>query len=145
MSDEVFVPTSEWQTIKPDQGIPRGLHVRLNIQTGVKEAKLLADADVGSSDDPTNDKVNKIRQSIKNLNDEKSEQNFINTRSDPEKLFKNYQEFKDDLKANNINLHSESEIIQELINNFNSTEDKKQALKILDDIEYHVHKVIENY
>ena len=37
----MFIPTSEWQTIKKDQGIPRRLHVRLNVQTGLKEAKLL--------------------------------------------------------------------------------------------------------
>ena len=36
-NDEVFVPTLEWQVIKPGQAIPPGLHVRLNMQTGVKE------------------------------------------------------------------------------------------------------------
>lgn len=35
---EVFQPSSEWQSIKPGQGIPPGLHVRMNLQTGEKEA-----------------------------------------------------------------------------------------------------------
>ena len=44
---EVFQPTAEWQTIQPGQGIPPGLHVRMNLQTGQKEAKLM-DGDDGS-------------------------------------------------------------------------------------------------
>ena len=41
VSKEEFVPTDEWQVVKEGQAIPKGLHVRLNLQTGVKEAKLL--------------------------------------------------------------------------------------------------------
>lgn len=36
----VFVPTDEFQVIRDDQEIPKGLHVRLNMETGVKEAKI---------------------------------------------------------------------------------------------------------
>lgn len=43
---EVFQPTADWQTIQPGQGIPAGLHVRMNLQTGLKEAKLM-DGDDG--------------------------------------------------------------------------------------------------
>lgn len=38
---DVFQPTSEWQTIKEGQAIPRGLHIQINLQTGQKEAKLM--------------------------------------------------------------------------------------------------------
>lgn len=38
---EKFIPTHEWQTVKPGQAVPRGLHIRLNLQTGVREAKLM--------------------------------------------------------------------------------------------------------
>ena len=37
----IFEPTSEWQLIKPGQDIPPGLHVRLNMETLEKEAKLM--------------------------------------------------------------------------------------------------------
>ncbi|KAB5581119.1 hypothetical protein GE09DRAFT_1085126 [Coniochaeta sp. 2T2.1] len=37
---KVFVPTDEFQIVHPDQDIPPGLHVRLNIYTGEKEAKI---------------------------------------------------------------------------------------------------------
>lgn len=42
---EVFVPTTEWQTVKEGQHIPAGLHVRMNLQTGLKEAKLLDESE----------------------------------------------------------------------------------------------------
>lgn len=37
---KVFEPTHEFQVIRPDQDIPAGLHVRLNINTGEREAKI---------------------------------------------------------------------------------------------------------
>ncbi|EER32665.1 conserved hypothetical protein [Candida tropicalis MYA-3404] len=40
---KIFVPTKEWQVIKEGQEIPPGLHVRLNIDTLEKEAKLMDD------------------------------------------------------------------------------------------------------
>lgn len=36
----VFQPTHEFQTVREDQELPKGLHVRLNIWTGQKEAKI---------------------------------------------------------------------------------------------------------
>ena len=40
-SRERFVATNEWQEIKPGQAIPQGLHVRMDMQTGKKEARLM--------------------------------------------------------------------------------------------------------
>ncbi|GMF55356.1 unnamed protein product [[Candida] boidinii] len=37
---KIFVPTNEWQEIKPEQHIPAGLHVRMNIENMGREAKL---------------------------------------------------------------------------------------------------------
>ncbi|CAI5745516.1 unnamed protein product [Peronospora destructor] len=36
-----FVATNKWQELLPGQGISRGLHVRLNLETGKREAKLV--------------------------------------------------------------------------------------------------------
>ena len=52
---DVFVPTKEWQTIREGQHIPPGLHVRMNLQTGLKEAKLLDDNMETSEPDPMRD------------------------------------------------------------------------------------------
>ncbi|ETI49429.1 hypothetical protein F442_06778 [Phytophthora nicotianae P10297] len=37
----MFKPTHEWKEILPNQVLPAGLHIRVNLQTGQKEAKLL--------------------------------------------------------------------------------------------------------
>ncbi|KAF8540222.1 hypothetical protein BDD12DRAFT_834326 [Trichophaea hybrida] len=50
----LFVATHEFQVIKPDQDIPPGLHVRLDVQTGLKEAKLYVPEE---NDASTNDIV----------------------------------------------------------------------------------------
>lgn len=36
-----FIPTDQWQKIREGQKIPPGLHIRLNLETGEREAKLL--------------------------------------------------------------------------------------------------------
>lgn len=38
---DIFVPTKEWKVIMEGQHIPPGLHVRMDLQSGLKEAKLL--------------------------------------------------------------------------------------------------------
>lgn len=42
---KVFKPTDEWQTVREGQDIPPGLHVRLNMETGEREAKLVLEED----------------------------------------------------------------------------------------------------
>ncbi|KAI8839695.1 hypothetical protein BJ741DRAFT_598421 [Chytriomyces cf. hyalinus JEL632] len=36
----VFQASSEWKVIQPDECIPPGLHIRIDFETGIKEAKL---------------------------------------------------------------------------------------------------------
>lgn len=43
--EDIFVPTKEWKVVKDGQHIPPGLHVRMDFQTGIKEAKLLDEED----------------------------------------------------------------------------------------------------
>lgn len=45
----IFEPTDEFQTVHDDQEIPNGLHVRMNIWTGQKEAKINVPDEVDSS------------------------------------------------------------------------------------------------
>ncbi|CUM66470.1 uncharacterized protein PRCAT00004134001 [Priceomyces carsonii] len=51
---KVFEPTNEWQVIKAGQDIPPGLHVRLNLETLQKEAKLM---DPSEQNDEVNNQV----------------------------------------------------------------------------------------
>lgn len=67
VSKEVFVATNEWQEVKPGQSIPPGLHVRLNIQTGVKEAKLLSE----EPDKPVKEPLSKeFEDALKKINND---------------------------------------------------------------------------
>ena len=40
-SENIFVATKEWQQIKEGQSVPAGLHYRMNLETGKKEAKII--------------------------------------------------------------------------------------------------------
>lgn len=42
---KLFEPTTEWKRIGDDETIPPGLHVRINLQTGEKEAKLMQESE----------------------------------------------------------------------------------------------------
>ena len=45
-----FVATNEWQEIQEGQKCPGGLHYRMNLETGKKEAKLLVEENGAESD-----------------------------------------------------------------------------------------------
>ncbi|XP_026465383.1 nucleotide exchange factor SIL1-like [Ctenocephalides felis] len=42
-NSSTFIATNEWQVVKEGQVIPQGLHIRINLSTGLKEAKLLVE------------------------------------------------------------------------------------------------------
>jgi hypothetical protein len=48
---KVFVASSEWKQVQPDECLPPGLHYRLNLATGYKEAKLIDAEDDNSHKD----------------------------------------------------------------------------------------------
>ena len=50
---QIFQPSNEWQVVREDQQIPAGLHVRLNLETGETEARLLQ----AENDEKTSDMV----------------------------------------------------------------------------------------
>lgn len=45
---QIFVPTDEWKTIRQGQEIPPGLHVRINMETLQREAKLMSEDERGN-------------------------------------------------------------------------------------------------
>ncbi|KAI5962667.1 SIL1 [Candida pseudojiufengensis] len=52
---KIFIATNNWQTIREGQEIPPGLHVRLNMDTLQKEAKLMSNEEEGS--EPQNELI----------------------------------------------------------------------------------------
>lgn len=47
---QLFEPTNEWQTVREGQQIPPGLHVRVNLETGLEEARILQGDDSSLSE-----------------------------------------------------------------------------------------------
>lgn len=54
----IFEPTTEWQIIKPEQRLPAGLDIRVNLETGLKEAKIGDDTIKVASSEETKEKNN---------------------------------------------------------------------------------------
>jgi hypothetical protein len=73
VSDEEFVATNEWQPLKENQAIPKGLHVRINLATGQREAKLLDNTEnVETKNDREQIMSKELEDALKKLNDEKN-------------------------------------------------------------------------
>ena len=66
--DKHFVATDEWQEIREGQKVPAGLHYRMNLETGKKEAKILVEDNNQSESsgailtDPNADPIEKMSQ-----------------------------------------------------------------------------------
>jgi hypothetical protein len=86
VSDEEFVATKEWQPLKENQAIPKGRHVRLNLATGQREAKLLDETEGGVETKKTENKERmmskELEEALMKLNDE----NNLETAS-PEEVY----------------------------------------------------------
>lgn len=157
---DVFVPTEEWQTVKKGQSIPSGLHVRLNLETGEREAKLLDgnkkpgttavasvydEAGKDESKDITENK-DRIRESILNI---ENIEDSVTTEEDLERVrkrFRSYDELKKKFQELNLNIKTDLELLNELILKFRESklkedESEDEKLTILTDLEYMVHQV----
>ncbi|XP_050438496.1 nucleotide exchange factor SIL1 isoform X2 [Adelges cooleyi] len=131
-----FVPTHEWQTIEKDQAIPAGLHVKLNLETGEKQAKLI--------DDNKNDQSTSANNlAIVAQNETEKATTGVPKASS---RFRSYDEIKKDLKDINLTVKTDMEIMnglsmkfKEHMETFNTNEN--QLVNILTDLEYLVHQV----
>ena len=52
----VFEPTHEWKTVEEGQSVPAGLHIRMNMETGTREAKLMDDVTTAPESEKMPDK-----------------------------------------------------------------------------------------
>ncbi|XP_030373952.1 nucleotide exchange factor SIL1 [Scaptodrosophila lebanonensis] len=140
-----FVATSEWQVVGDDQAIPRGLHVRINLQTGVKEAKLLEE-----------DKRGTQIQSVSNNHDDDNAALAIDYKPDiieqslqKAKERKQYMELRKAYKELEKNFRTDGEIIVQLLGqyqNFSKSpigadSELKAKLKSLENLEYLLHQI----
>ncbi|XP_078267369.1 nucleotide exchange factor SIL1 [Rhinoraja longicauda] len=152
---EVFYPTNEWQIVKPGQAIPAELHVRLNLETGINEAKITDDE---SGNSALKHWKQGTRQGMVNTNSKsftaeelKTSLKFIKQDGNIEmeghqekvrKGFRPINELKKDLEAMNIKIETDMEIIDKLVGKFNSTSATlEMKIGALYDLEYYVHQV----
>uniref|UniRef100_A0A915KT03 Nucleotide exchange factor SIL1 n=1 Tax=Romanomermis culicivorax TaxID=13658 RepID=A0A915KT03_ROMCU len=151
----IFKATNEWQEILPGMQVPSGLHYRINLETGKKEAKLLSDKDEGEEvrdilkdHEEPRFKVerehllaNEIKNALKDL-----EQKNVDAKPDEEQAsrktqFRSYEELKREFKEMNLEIKTDLEILKSLLDEFKSPGTKiDRRLQILEDFEYHVHQ-----
>lgn len=130
---KVFEPKNEWQVVREGQQIPPGLHVRVNLETGLEEARILQKddsvlAEVVIADVPHENKLD--------LNSEAVKQKMQDTINE-------YRERKKAFQKNKVSLldltdfdHSVDEVVTFQVGD--STYRLEQALNTLADLSHDI-------
>ncbi|BES96195.1 Nucleotide exchange factor [Nesidiocoris tenuis] len=148
--DGVFKPTSDWQPLRKDQAIPRGLHVRMNLQTGEREAKLLdlEEEDINRQrrmteiiaseppspapdyrppepDEPVKFDKSELKQALHKMEDDFTgeSENVARVR----KQFRSYSELKKELGEIKLNMKTDLEVLGQLIDDYRQTIDRRSG------------------
>ncbi|NXE93063.1 SIL1 factor, partial [Menura novaehollandiae] len=140
------------------QAVPAGSHVRLNLQTGEREAKL-PDSENGQSDtreerrrkrlgkvdvDANSFTSQELKKALAKMKEsEKAERKVRRVpKEEVRKKFRPTEQLKEEFEKLNMKMETDYEIMVKLISKFNSsasTLDEKVAA--LYDLEYYVHQV----
>lgn len=168
--EDVFSPTSEWKPLKKDQAIPRGLHVRVNLATGEREAKLL-DTNEEEEDD-SNKRLSLLPDESVEGNEEQSQVDMSELKRVMQKMmeegigeavspsqeeidkvkskFRSYAELKKELKKMEADVKTDTEVLQETLTEYHElvedtgrdeTKKKEEEEQILTFLEYLVHQI----
>ncbi|XP_023218861.1 nucleotide exchange factor SIL1-like [Centruroides sculpturatus] len=159
--DTPFIPSKNWQKIKPGQTIPSGLHVRINLQTGEKEAKLLNDKDSVSGENINNKfayykvkdeklaavlqskQLEELKHMLKSLKSDYKETSEEDAKTqNVEKIrakFRNIEELKKEFAKVNLAIKTDSEMLMELMKEYPKVSNERK-ITILKDVEYLVHQ-----
>lgn len=184
-NDQVFVATTEWQVVKKGkikcacmvtilsimcfmcfcckgQQIPKGLHVRVNFETGVTEAKLLDEnknvveenskSNVALSEVPDEDydEIDKLllekpvlKEALKNIkNDEILKADDIKKIKDK---FRTYEELKNELNDINLTPKIDAEVLKVLFTQYKNEMEKDnfnvyEIISIIEDLDFLAHQ-----
>jgi len=133
---EVFVPTDEWQEILNGQAIPAGLHVRINMETGKKEARIMQeepaqdDHDHGIKHEALKEAMKKIKSDYKSGNDGEF---------DPSK-FRSMDQLKSELGDVNMAVESDIQVMKKLFIQFQESQSDSEKADVIENLEYYVHQ-----
>lgn len=126
------------------QSVPSGLHYRINLTTGKKEAKLLdiEDKSKGISVLPKSedDDEPNIEEQLKNIptdNFEYTEEKIKELKS----KYKSYDDIKDEFKKMDMGIKTEGEILQGLFKRYENATEKSEILLMLEEFESLAHQV----
>ncbi|XP_067645445.1 nucleotide exchange factor Sil1 [Eurosta solidaginis] len=152
IDNKTFEATNTWQEIKEGQQIPAGLHVRINLRTGKKEAKLLDHNEKEKNENNALSEVaDDVNEETKHKVTDKHKLKFSSSLSEaikslpkdslgltysPEKLrqikrdFKTYDELKKSFKDFQKNFQTDAELITQLIYQYKNLTKDEQELSI---------------
>ncbi|XP_026850228.1 nucleotide exchange factor SIL1 isoform X1 [Drosophila persimilis] len=135
-----FVPTKEWQVINEGQAIPKGLHVRINLQTGLKEAKLLDESERGTA-----------LQSSQTIDETDGEPLPLDYKKDlieaSQRHAKEYVELRKAYKEFQKNFRTDGELVVQLIGQYRNfsknplESELKPKLDALETLEFLLHQI----
>ncbi|KAJ8932790.1 hypothetical protein NQ314_014494 [Rhamnusium bicolor] len=122
--EDIFIPTREWQVVRKGQKIPKGLHVRINFETGITEAKLLDENETnknsalqkipqdGEGDDDKLLNTMVIKEALKKIkNDEILKPDEIKKTNEK---FRSYEQLKKDMNSLNLTPKIDAEVLKDL-------------------------------
>uniref|UniRef100_A0A8C6SQR9 Nucleotide exchange factor SIL1 n=1 Tax=Neogobius melanostomus TaxID=47308 RepID=A0A8C6SQR9_9GOBI len=139
---EVVQPTDQWQTLQPGQAVPRGSHVRLNLQTGQREVRIGEEQLKYWTQQhryPTENGQTLLKKAMKkmkeDLNINKDQQESVSSR------FRPLEELKKDMAQMDLLVETDIQILRRLLDQFNSTRSTDERVTILHELEYMVHQV----
>ncbi|CAF4001022.1 unnamed protein product [Rotaria magnacalcarata] len=146
-----FIPTNEWQTISEGQEIPPGLHVRLNLETGLREAKVLDNNEqkstsneiIAVSPEAHQEEISRknLEKAFANLDLSKDDVQSDETHEeDIRQRFRSYDELKKEFESLNMKIQTDQEILVTLIDQLNKTDNDDNTKTILTDLEYYLHQ-----
>lgn len=135
---KIFKATSEWKEVE-DEVLPKGLHVRINLETGKKEAKILENSnevDIHSKITSNyqvikEDAPKQIPINIKNLND------F----NDLKEISKSANERYKSIKESKVHFTSETILLKETLETYSKESNLEKRIALLSDMEYFVHSI----
>jgi len=131
-SREIFVATNEWQEIQPGQAIPQGLHVRLDMQTGKKEARLM------QNEETKEQREQRILESIKNIKDDLKDSPKV--QGTGKTKWRSMEEIKQEMKDIDLKVTEDYLSMKELLEGFEQEKEEENQVAALEELEFHVHQ-----